>query len=136
MNCADKKVQKCSKGKERLAACPGKPNCVSSLATDGRHAIEPLNYENMERQKAYDTLLSILSTLPRMDIVSREEDYIHVTVKSRIFRFVDDVEFYFPDDASVIHVRSASRTGYSDLGVNRKRVEEIRERFNAALLSD
>ena len=67
----------------------------------------------------------------RTRILTKEEDYIRVEYTSRLFRFVDDVEFYFPEEP-VIHVRSASRLGYSDLGANRRRVERIRELFFSA----
>ena len=69
--------------------------------------------------------------MKRTVIVSESEDYIQAEVRSLIFRFVDDLEFYFPTGETVIHVRSASRVGNYDLGVNRKRVEEIRRRFSA-----
>ena len=58
-----------------------------------------------------------------------EPDYIRAEFRSRIFQFVDDVEFLFENQGNVIHVKSASRTGYSDFGVNRKRVEKIRAAF-------
>jgi uncharacterized protein (DUF1499 family) len=69
--------------------------------------------------------------MKRSEIVTAENNYIHATFTSFLFRFVDDVEFSFDDETKVINVRSASRTGYSDLGVNRRRVEEIRKRFIA-----
>ena len=65
----------------------------------------------------------------RTTVVTVQENYIHAEFTSRLFRFVDDVEFCFDDDHKTIHLRSASRTGYSDLGVNRKRIERIRQRF-------
>ena len=68
--------------------------------------------------------------MKRTVIVMEKEDYIHAEVTSFLFRFVDDIEFYLPVSEKVIHVRSASRKGYSDLGVNRTRVEEIRKRFS------
>jgi uncharacterized protein (DUF1499 family) len=70
--------------------------------------------------------------MPRTDIVTLEEDYIHAECRSRIFGFVDDVEFWFDGANGVIHFRSASRMGYSDLGVNRKRMERIRKEFSQA----
>ena len=62
-------------------------------------------------------------------VVSIEKNYIHAEFVSSLFRFVDDVEFYLNDAAKVIHVKSASRTGYFDFGVNRRRVELIRKKF-------
>jgi len=68
--------------------------------------------------------------MDRTVIVTENDTYLHVECKSAMMGFVDDVEFYFPQE-KVIHVRSASRLGYSDLGVNRKRVEQLRELFTA-----
>jgi uncharacterized protein (DUF1499 family) len=68
--------------------------------------------------------------MKRTSIITKKDNYIHATFKSRIFRFVDDVEFYFDDKEKIVHFKSASRVGHSDLGVNRKRMEEIRKRFN------
>jgi uncharacterized protein (DUF1499 family) len=66
-------------------------------------------------------------------IVTAQGNYIHAEVRSPVFRFVDDIEFLIDERRGNIHVRSASRTGYFDFGVNRKRVEEIRRRFDARL---
>lgn len=111
-----------------LKACPKSPNCVSSQAGDPEHAIAPLVYTSSATE-AYARLKKVLSGMKRIKIVAEKEDYLHAEAKSLIFRFVDDVEFYFPANEKIIHVRSASRVGYSDMGVNRKRVEEIRKRF-------
>jgi uncharacterized protein (DUF1499 family) len=67
-----------------------------------------------------------VSSLYLRQSAEQTDDYIHALSKSRIFKFVDDVEFYLPPNESVIHLRSASRVGESDLGVNRRRVEQIR----------
>lgn len=108
-----------------LSSCPSSPNCVVSQNADAKHAIEPITYHG-ERDKARETLLKVLTVVPRTTIVSQTDNYIHAISKSRIFKFVDDVEFYFPSDKSVIHIRSASRVGDSDFGVNRRRLEQIR----------
>jgi len=76
-----------------------------------------------------DRVRSILNSLPRTRIVCEEPNYLHATVKSVVFRFVDDIEFLCDPTESVIHVRSASRIGYSDLGKNRARVEQFRKHF-------
>lgn len=111
-----------------LLPCPKSPNCVSSLSEDESHYVKPLAYE-VTVEKAKQKLIGVISSMKRSEIVTAEDNYLHATFFSFLFRFVDDVEFYFDDDRKIIHVRSASRTGYSDLGVNRKRVEEIRKRF-------
>lgn len=69
---------------------------------------------------------SILS-LPRTKLVEEDETYLHYEFTSLLLRFVDDVEFLFADETKTIHFRSASRTGHSDFGVNRRRMEEIRK---------
>ncbi|MCI5136132.1 MAG: DUF1499 domain-containing protein [Candidatus Electrothrix sp. AW2] len=113
----------------RLSPCPKSPNCVSSLAGEDKdHAIAPLTYSEPFTE-ARQRLLDTIRSMKRSTIITADERYIHAELRSRLFRFVDDVEFYFDDQASIIHVRSASRVGHSDLGVNRKRVEEIRNRY-------
>jgi len=114
----------------RLAACPDSPNCVSSQSADPRHAIDPLRYEGTA-QKARERLVKAISGMKRVRIVMAEERYIHAEFTSAFFRFVDDVELLLDEGTRTIHVRSASRVGYSDFGVNRRRVEEIRVRFDA-----
>lgn len=113
----------------KLSPCPASPNCVSSLSTDRKHAVDPLRYTG-GRDDARQKILAVLKTLGRFRIVQEDSDYIHAEFKSRIFKFVDDVEFLFADEDGVIHIRSASRVGYSDLGANRKRVEHIRRVFD------
>lgn len=113
---------------KELSDCPDKPNCVSSLSVDARHAIEPLSYRDGQA-KAKQRLMALLAELPRTKLLADEGSYLHYSFTTLIMRFVDDVEFVFDDAKSVIHVRSASRVGHSDLGANRKRVEEIRRLF-------
>lgn len=108
-----------------LAACPASPNCVVSQDADSKHAIDSIAY-HVDRDQARETLLKVLTVVPRTEVVEQTDSYIHAISKSRIFKFVDDVEFYFPTNESVIHLRSASRIGDSDLGVNRRRLEQIR----------
>ncbi|AZG74841.1 DUF1499 domain-containing protein [Shewanella livingstonensis] len=117
----------------QLASCPDSPNCVNSQqqASDEEHAIAPINFIGTPQQ-AQVRLLHILKTAERANIVVVEDNYIRVEFTSQIMRFVDDVEFYFPATASdniTIDVRSASRIGRSDFGVNRERIEQIRNEF-------
>jgi uncharacterized protein (DUF1499 family) len=115
----------------KLTPCPKTPNCVSSQAHDAEHYIEPIRFEGTQ-QEAHDRLLQIIESEKRTQILTDQENYIRVEFTSALFRFVDDVEFYFPEEpvgVKVIHVRSASRVGFSDLGANRKRIEHIRSRF-------
>ncbi|WP_041277741.1 DUF1499 domain-containing protein [Desulfotalea psychrophila] len=115
-----------------LTPCPKTPNCVNSQAVGEKHYIQPIRYAGT-RQEMRVRLLQILEAEKRTNILTVQEDYVRVEFTSALFRFVDDVEFYFPEEQSgetVIYVRSASRLGYSDLGANRKRIEWIRGEFN------
>ena len=99
---------------------------MCSQATDAEHAIEPIRFDG-EAEPVIGRLLAVIGNLPRMTIVTETQDYIHAEARSLVFRFVDDVEFLVDRDARLIHIRSASRVGKSDLGVNRKRIEQIRK---------
>lgn len=112
-----------------LKPCPDRPNCVSTLQ-GGEQSLPPLRYQG-DKSKAKSDLLRVVRSLAHMQIIEDKGDYLHVTVTSAIFKFVDDVEFLIEDSHKVIHVRSASRTGYSDFGVNRRRVEKIQRLFAA-----
>jgi uncharacterized protein (DUF1499 family) len=114
-----------------LADCPDKPNCVSSQALATAQAIAPFPYTGSAAQ-AMRRLKSALASEKRIRVVAEQDHYLHVEARSLIFRFVDDVEFLIAPEDGLIHVRSASRTGYSDLGVNRRRVERIRRAFEQA----
>jgi uncharacterized protein (DUF1499 family) len=100
------------------------------VSEDTSHYVAPLTYK-ASFEEAREKLISVINSMKRAEIVSAEDKYLHATFKSFFFRFVDDVEFSFDEEKKIIHLRSASRTGYSDLGVNRRRVEEIRRRFIA-----
>lgn len=113
-----------------MKPCPDRPNCVSSLDSDPRHAIAPLTFE-APPSRAAEAALRALARLPRTRVTVLSEAPLHATAacRSLVFGFVDDLELRMAADGSRIDVRSASRVGYSDLGVNRKRVERLRELF-------
>jgi len=115
-------------GPNKLSPCPDSPNCVSSHSTDSARFIEPLRYTG-NLADARQKLIELLKNSKRARLIGVETDYIHAEFRSLIFNFVDDVEFYFSSEDRIIHVRSASRAGYYDFGVNRKRVERLREAF-------
>ena len=114
---------------EVIAPCPSTPNCVSSIDRDRKHFIESLHFTGPARE-ARLRLLDVLGSLERTHVKTSKANYIHAETVSAVMRFVDDLEFFFDDRQKFIHVKSASRAGYSDLGVNRRRVEKIRKRFN------
>lgn len=113
----------------KLSSCPNTPNCVSTFSTDTTHQIKPLKYEN-DANSAMEKLVSIINSIERTEIINKSNTYLYVEFKSKFWKFIDDVEFLFDVDNKTINFRSASRLGKSDLGVNRKRMEDIRKKFN------
>lgn len=117
--CAGEPPQNIGVQDGRLAACPDSPNCVSSFESDEEHGIQPIraNLRQVEQ---------VLVGLEEANIVESSDGYLYAEFTSRIMRYVDDVEFLEDPAQGVTHVRSASRLGYSDLGANRSRIENIR----------
>ena len=111
-----------------LLSCPKSPNCVLSQASGPKHQIHPIHYTSSV-EIAKEKLIKVIQSIDGTRIITQDEVYWHVEFTTRWLRFIDDVEFYFPESEALIHLRSASRSGYWDLGVNRKRVEKIRSRF-------
>ena len=118
----------------RLAPCKRTPNCVSSQADahqDPGHYIAPIRITGPARG-VWAALKALLRSAPRVSLVADKENYLYAEFASRTMGFVDDVEFLLDEKAGVIHVRSASRLGRSDFGVNRDRIETIRSRIATA----
>ena len=107
----------------KLKACPGTPNCVNSQSDDPQSKIEPLPTTSIAEIKG------VVEGMEKTTIIEETDNYLYAEFQSKLMGYVDDVEFYVDRDANVTHVRSASRLGKSDLGVNRKRVEEIRSKL-------
>jgi len=112
----------------QLASCPSTPNCVSSQSQDSVHKIEPFTY-NSSAQKAMADLKTVLQSFRRTKAIAQTENYLYTEFTIPVIGFVDDVEFFLDENAKVIHIRSASRLGESDLGVNRSRIETLRAKF-------
>lgn len=110
-----------------LMGCPPSPNCVSSQSNDF-HQIEPFYYST-DRETALAKLTNIIKSQPNSAVITAKDDYIYSEFTSAFMGYVDDVEFYAPPNSQSIEVRSASRLGESDLGVNRQRIETIRALF-------
>ncbi len=107
-----------------LNPCGAKPNCVCSVdANDKDHFIAPI--ENEKIDQLWSQLKQNLK-LWGLNVVEETDNYIHATAQTRILKFTDDVEFLYQPEKKQIQMRSASRVGYSDLGANRKRLEDIR----------
>lgn len=114
----------------RLADCPPSPNCVCTQATAASQQVQPIPFTGSAAEAA-DRLRAVLSRQPRTATITDRGDYLHAEATSRLFRYVDDVECFIDADKQVIHFRSASRVGHSDLGVNRQRMDAIRAAFLA-----
>jgi len=108
--------------------CPNTPNCVSTQATDAKHKISPISYSGT-MSEAKEKIIKIVNSLKRTKIITNTENYIHAEVRTATFKFVDDVELLFDNSEKFIQFRSRARSGHSDMGVNRKRMEKIREIF-------
>jgi uncharacterized protein (DUF1499 family) len=113
-----------------LAPCPSSPNCVSSLATDQAHFIAPFNIVGAVNTASL-ALKNALLSQERTVITEEKENTLHAEATSLVFRFVDDVDVLLDNEARLFHIRSASRIGYGDFGVNRKRVEKLRVQLKA-----
>ncbi|BAU66486.1 hypothetical protein STA3757_38910 [Stanieria sp. NIES-3757] len=123
-NLAGKKPNNLGVKDGKLASCPGTPNCVSSQSDRPQEKIAPLPAVSISELK------KVIASMERITIIEETNNYLYAEFKSKLMGFVDDVEFYLDEAANVIHVRSASRLGKSDLGVNRQRIEAIRAKLN------
>ncbi len=115
----------------RLAPCKPTPNCVASQtdrAADPGHYIPPIELRG-DPSQGWAALVELVRASPRVRIVDERPGYLHAEYASRAFGFVDDVEFQIDPAGMVVHVRSASRVGHSDFGVNRARIEDLRARL-------
>jgi uncharacterized protein (DUF1499 family) len=114
----------------RLARPKRTPNCVSSQAdpADTEHYIAPIAFKGSAAE-AMAAARKALESMPRATVVRHEGNYLHAEFRSRLMGFVDDVELTYDEKAGVLHVRSASRLGRRDFGVNRARVERLRGRI-------
>ena len=112
----------------KLTPCPDSPNCVCSEYPEDiahNHAIEPIQLpEGVDGMAVMTAVIEDLGGT----IQTSNETYLAATFVTKFFRFTDDVEVRL-DEAGVLHIRSASRAGYGDMGLNRQRVEEIRAAF-------
>lgn len=113
-----------------LADLPNSPNAVSTQTENPEAAMPALNVRHSSNAEAIAQVAELVKDMPRTHIVKQTENYLHAEFTSLIFRFVDDVEFYADQENGVIHFRSASRVGHSDLGANRKRMETFTHKWN------
>ena len=116
----------------RLTPCTSSPNCVSTQFQDGLRGMEPIPFTGTPTL-AVEAIKATLSTMPRIAIVEERDRYLHAVARSAFSRFPDDLEFFVDTKMNLIHFRSASQIGQSDLGVNRARMTDFRERFEPAV---
>ena len=109
-----------------LAPCKRSPNCVSSQAdpTDREHYIAAIAFRGAAAE-----LRRAVESMARATVIKAERDYLYAEYRSKLMRYVDDLELYYDEKQGLVHVRSASRLGRRDFGVNRARVEAIRRRL-------
>jgi len=113
----------------RLKPCPDRPNCVCSQSGDPARYVEPFAIKGSAAE-ALARLKAAIVAMPRARVVEERENYLRAEFRSRLLGFVDDFELYADTTSGVIHVRSASRLGRSDFGVNRKRVETVKAGYD------
>jgi len=114
----------------RLAKCPESPNCVSTQSTDPGKTMQAISFTGNAEETLDKIKASIESNCVRVKLCTESNNYLHYEFTSLLLRFVDDVEFFADDDNNLVHFRSASRIGHSDLGVNKKRMMKICESLN------
>jgi len=115
-----------------LSPCPNRPNCVSSVEPEGSsRRVEPFEID-ASPETIPDALAEAVGGMPGARIVTNQDGYLHAEFTSRVFGFVDDLELLLDETTGLVHVRSASRAGHSDLGANRRRVEALRARLARA----
>lgn len=114
----------------KLPPCPESPNCVSSDAPPGSHFIAPFLIVG-DPVHAWQAVVRTVSGWPRTRVVAQGPDFLEVECRTALLRFVDDLELRLRAAEGQIAVRSASRLGWSDMGVNRKRVESLRAALEA-----
>ncbi|MCF6266829.1 MAG: DUF1499 domain-containing protein [Desulfuromusa sp.] len=130
LSCSGKRPSNLGISDSRLAPCPASPNCLSSDAHDSDHKTSPFLISG-DPSEAWAAAREIVAALPRTRIVNETPEYLHAECRSSVFRFVDNLELHLRPSAGIIAVRSASRLGHSDFGVNKRRIETLR----AALIS-
>jgi len=128
MGCGGRMPEEIGVNDGMFAPCPDKPNCVSSFAADADHHVDAIAIIGMP-SAAWKGLQSLLGAESNVEVVASENGYLHAVYTSNLMRYRDDLEFFLREGENEIAIRSASRVGHSDMGVNRERVESIRSRL-------
>lgn len=115
-----------------LRACPATPNCVSSEDSNSPSFARPISFHGPP-EEAWKITVQVIREMGGRIVIDTGV-YLHATFHSPLFRFIDDLELRTDSADRTIHFRSASRSGYSDLGINRKRIEELRQRIKQLMV--
>ncbi len=124
-----------SEDKSPFEICPDSPNCVNSISAQMKHDkdryIEPLDFSglNMTPEQAFERIKRLMEKQTGFKLVKVSKNYLHFTHTSSLMKFVDDIEVKVDNESKKIHFKSASRTGYWDMGANRSRVEDLKFKF-------
>lgn len=113
----------------KLASCDGLQNCASSTSTAQGNYVEPFEYTGGAND-VIARMSSVISSQAGTQIITQQENYLHATYKTKLLGYTDDLELLLDESTGILNVRSASRIGKSDLGANRKRIEELRSLIN------
>ncbi len=113
-----------------FSPCPKTPNCISSDAIDSKHKTNAfeLNSAHAENWKA---IYNAVDNLPNTKIITFNDRYLHAECSSAVFGFVDDLQLHLRNNTKHVAIKSAARLGYSDFGVNQKRIEQLRNQLLA-----
>ena len=113
-----------------LEPCSSSPNCISTVAKKKRKKLPPLKF-NIDVKEDKATMKKIIATYSGTKLISEREDYLHFQFVTKLGKFTDDVEFYFDEENRLIHFRSASQKGWSDMGANKRRMKKISKKWNS-----
>ena len=117
----------------KLTKCPDKPNCIcTEFVADATHYIEPIGFSQSNTAEVLSRLKNSIREMGG-SIQAETDNYLAFTFTSSIFRFVDDLEIRIDKDLKIIHMRSASRVGHSDRGVNKKRIEQLKKLIHSKI---
>ncbi|MCT4782929.1 MULTISPECIES: DUF1499 domain-containing protein [Exiguobacterium] len=111
-----------------LKPIKGTPNAVSTQTSNEALKMQPLPY-GRDRAETIEAIKMVMGQLPRTELIDETEEALHYVVATKLMKFKDDVEFLFDDETRQIEFRSAARVGQYDFGVNRRRMEDVSERY-------
>jgi len=123
--------------KIKLDPCPNSPNCVSTQETRKRKRMRPiiLKHTSEYAKKKMKLMLDDEDDFSNVTLIEEKGNYQHYEFKTKIGKFIDDVEFLFDEKNKLIHFRSASRKGYGDFGKNRRRMKKIRKKYENSTIT-